>query len=190
MKRNERGIALIIVLFATLLLTVIGLGMMYSTNMETSINHNYRESQVALYAALAGLQEARQRIKYPYEITPPMVLPSTTAANVIYIVSDYSTVKPWDPTNAYFDTELCQENILGLTGTPGVPCTTVPSGSAWYSYIDDSQSSSAPWNLAHPLDWKWTRIQLKGNNNTPVAVNGNSTDASQACWNGRTQMST
>jgi hypothetical protein len=190
MRKSERGIALIIVLFATLLLTVIGLGMMYSTNMETAINHNYRDSQVALYAALAGLQEARQRIKYPYDITPPTQLPSTTAANIIYIVSDASTVKPWDPTNAFFDTELCQENVLGLTGTHGVPCTTTASGTAWYQVFDNSQSSAGPWNLAHPLDWKWTRIQLKGNNNTPVAVNGDSTDASQACWNGRTQMST
>ena len=30
--RDERGVALLIVLFALLLLTVIGLGMMYSTN--------------------------------------------------------------------------------------------------------------------------------------------------------------
>jgi Tfp pilus assembly protein PilX len=44
---GERGIALIGVLFALLLLTVIGLGMMYSTNMETSINYNYRDKQVA-----------------------------------------------------------------------------------------------------------------------------------------------
>jgi Tfp pilus assembly protein PilX len=147
MRRDERGIALIIVLFATLLMTVIGLGMMYSTNMETAINHNYRDSQVALYAALAGLQEARDRIKYPYSITPPQQLPSTTAANIIYIVSDSSTVQPWDTTNAYFDTELCQENVLGLTGTPGVPCTTTATGTAWFSSVDNSSSSNAPWNL-------------------------------------------
>jgi hypothetical protein len=190
MRRDERGIALIIVLFATLLMTVIGLGMMYSTNMETAINSNYRDSQVALYAAMAGLQEARDRIKYPYSITPPQLLPSTTAANVIYIVSDASVVQPWDTTNAYFDTELCQENVLGLTGTPGVPCTTTASGSAWYTAVDNSLSANAPWNLQYPLAWKWTRVQLKANNNTPVAVNGDPTDGSQACWSGTTQMST
>src|SRR3954471_8188420 len=119
MRKNERGIALIIVLFATLLLTVIGLGMMYSTNMETAINGNYRDSQVALYAALAGLQQGRQRTKYPYDgvFSPPEQLPSTTDPNIIYIVSDPSVVKPWDPDNAYFDTELCHTNVLGLTGT-------------------------------------------------------------------------
>src|SRR5438270_8615860 len=103
MRKGERGIAMLIVLFALLLLTVTGLGMMYSTNTETAINYNYRDKQIAFYSALAGLQEARQRIKYPYEITPPTSLPSTSFQNVIYIVANASTVKPWDPTNAYFD---------------------------------------------------------------------------------------
>src|SRR5438445_13861029 len=93
-KRNQNGVALIVVLFALLLLSVVGLGMMYSTNMETSINGNYRDKQTAFYAALAGLQEARERIKYPYNITPPIALPSTGAANIIYVVSDASAVKP------------------------------------------------------------------------------------------------
>src|SRR5213592_65654 len=111
MERQERGIALLLVLFTMLLLSVVGLGMMYSTNMETSINSNYRDKQTALYAALAGLQEGRDRIKYPYNITPPFELPSTTIANVIYIVADAATVKPWDADNKYFDTELCQEKV-------------------------------------------------------------------------------
>jgi len=45
---RQRGIALLIVCFSLLLLSVIGLGMMYSTNMETTINSNYRDKQVAL----------------------------------------------------------------------------------------------------------------------------------------------
>jgi hypothetical protein len=190
MRKSERGVALLVVLFALVLLSVIGLGMMYSTNMETDINHNYREKQVSMYAAIAGVQEARERIKYPFNITPPTSLPDVNFPNVIYIVSDASVVKPWLPGNRYFDTELCQENVMGLTGTFGVPCTTVPTGSAWYQVVDNSQSSSAPWNLTHPLDWKWTRIQLKGNNSTPVPVNGDATDDAQACWNGANQMST
>jgi hypothetical protein len=189
--RRQRGIALLIVCFALLLLSVIGLGMMYSTNMETTINSNYRDKQIALYAALAGLQEARERLKYPYNynITPPTQLPSTSAANVLYIVAN-SAIRPWDPTSTkYFDTELCQQNVLGLSGTAGVPCTTIASGTSWLQSFDDSQSASAPWNL-YPLDFKWARIELKGNNMTPVPVNGDSTDSSQACWNGVNQMST
>ena len=83
-SKSERGIALIIVLFSLLLLSVIGLGMMYSTNMETSINYNYRDKQVAFYAALAGLQEARDRIQpSTHNIVAPTILPSTAAATCI-----------------------------------------------------------------------------------------------------------
>src|SRR5438132_11165914 len=139
MRKGERGIAMLIVLFALLLLTVIGLGMMYSTNMETNINYNYRDKQVAFYAALAGLQEARDRIQpSTHNIVAPTALPSLTAQNIIYIVAN-STIKPWDTPDPYFDTELCKEKILNLTGTSGVPCPgPYPSGTNWYQVVDNS----------------------------------------------------
>src|SRR5438552_3713360 len=123
-KRNQSGVAMIIALFALLLLSVVGLGMMYSTNMETTINSNYRDKQGVFYAALAGLQEARDRLHTTTtgSITPPTALPVSGLANVTYIVADASTIKPWDPSNPYFDTELCQENVLGLSHTAGAPC--------------------------------------------------------------------
>src|SRR5262245_42788818 len=128
-NKSERGVAMLVVMFSLLLLSVIGLGMMYSTNMETSINTNFRDKQTAYYAALAGLQEARDRIQpATHNIIAPEALPTMATANVIYIVSDYATVKPWDPTNDYFDTELCHEKVLGLSGTPGQPCTTIATG--------------------------------------------------------------
>ena len=188
-QRNQSGVAMIIALFALLLLSVVGLGMMYSTNMETSINGNYRDKQEAFYAALAGLQEARDRIQPSWgDIPAPTALPSTSFQNVIYILSDASTVKPWDPTKKYFDTELCQEKVMGLSGTSGVPCTTIASGSTWYKTYDHSLGGI--WNLPNPLDLKWVRITVKGNNMTPVPVNGDNTVADQACWNGANQMST
>src|ERR1041384_2495010 len=93
--QRERGVAMMVALFALLLLSVVGLGMMYSTNMETSINGNYRDKQTAIYGALAGLQEARDRIR-PFDATqaipagriiPPTALPTTTNGAVIYIIN-------------------------------------------------------------------------------------------------------
>lgn len=194
-NKRDRGIALLFVCFALLLLSVIGLGMMYSANMETAINANYRDKQSALYAAIAGLQEARERIRYPYDITPPSIMPSLGAANVIYIVAN-SNVTPWDSTNAsgYFDTELCQEHILNLHGTPGVPCPGPYSTATplWYQVFNDSTTyaSGTSWNLTNPLDLKWVRIALKSNNMTPVPVNGDITNGDQACWDGAHQIST
>ena len=101
-------------------------------------------------------------------------MPTLTNHQVFYIInpSNGETVAPWDATNKYMDTELCQEGILGLTPTPGVPCTTLPTGNDWYTVIDNSDDSSEPWNLPTPLDTKWIRVTLKGNNMTPVVASG------------------
>src|SRR5437016_859905 len=199
-ENRQRGIAMMVVLFALLLLSVVGLGMMYSTNMETSINGNYRDKQTAFYAALAGLQEARDRLNPNTQgaITLPTALPSAGTTNVIYLVANASAVKPWDNTQTgsafkyFFDTELCQEHVLNSllgTGTPGTPCPGPYSTSpGWYQVYDDN--TSATWKLTNPLDWKWTRITTKGNNMTPVPVNGDSTSTALACWNGVNEMST
>src|SRR5262245_700739 len=191
-KRNhERGIAMFAVMFALLLLSVIGLGMMYSSITETAINSNYKDSQIAMYASLSGLHEARDRIQpATHNIVAPTDEPSLSAANVIYIINPKNgeTVAPWDMTNKYADTELCQEKVLGLTGTFGIPCTTIATGTNWYSVVDNSQSSSAPWNLAVPTDMKWTRISVKGNAMTPVPSNGNAGISTQTCWDGHNQV--
>jgi hypothetical protein len=191
-RQSERGVALFAVLFALLLLSVIGLGMMYATNTETAINSNYRDAQVALYAAMAGLQEARDRIQpATLHITPPTDVPSLSAQNVIYIINPKTgeTVTPWDLTSRYADTELCWERILSLTGTIGTPCTTIASGSSWYRTYDDSNSSTAGvWKLTNPLDWKWVRIALKTNNMAPIAANNNVATTNQVCWDGKNQI--
>src|SRR4030095_4533052 len=107
--------------------------------------------------------EARDRIQpATHNIVAPAAEPSLSAANVIYVINPRGgeTVAPWDPspTNKLFDWELCQEKVMSLTGTFGIPCTTIASGSSWYSVVDNSQTSSAPWNLSVPTDTKWTRI--------------------------------
>jgi hypothetical protein len=190
--KDERGMALLSTIFTVLLLTAIGMAMIYASNMDSMINANYRDKQRAQYASVSGVQEARDRIQpvnVVAPITAPLVLPALGAANVIYIVNPRSgdSVEPWDASNPYFDNELCQERVLSLTGTPGVPCTSTAAGS-WYATVDDSQSSSAPWNFTTPLATKWTRIMLKANNMGVVPVNGNSANATQICWDGVQQL--
>ena len=192
-RQRERGVALLITMLSVMLLSVIVLGMMVSTNTETNITANFRDKQNATFSAMAGLQEARDRIQpATANIVAPTDGPQLSAANIVYVINPKSgeTIAPWDMSagNPYKDTELCQENVLGLTGTAGVPCSTIASGSAWYSIVDNSLSASAPWNLTTPLDVKWTRIALKTNNMTPIAVNGDSTSGSVVCWNGSNQI--
>src|SRR5207248_259832 len=60
---------------------------------------------------------------------------------------------------------------------------------SWRAVKDNSLSASAPWNSTN-LDWKWTRITMKGNNMTPWPVDGTSSSTAQVCWEGTHQMST
>ncbi len=199
-RRRQSGVALLVALFALLLLSAIGMGMMYSANTETDINGNFRDKQVADYAALAGLQEARARLApNGGDIAMPTAFPTASNGQVLYIVAD-STVTPWTSGSTYADTELCQErnladsSTLNLTqGTSGIRCSgagSMPTGSDWYTSFDDSTTGGV-FNLNPPLATKWVRITLKANNSTRVAVDGSgptSTNATQVCWDGRNQI--
>jgi hypothetical protein len=50
------------VIFGLLLLTAIAAAMMFSSDSETTISVNYRDKEISTYAALSGLQEARDRM--------------------------------------------------------------------------------------------------------------------------------
>lgn len=58
--RDERGIALVVALMATVLLTALGIALVLMTNTETMITANYRDAQQTLYAADAGIETAMQ----------------------------------------------------------------------------------------------------------------------------------
>jgi hypothetical protein len=191
-RLEQRGMAMLVALFTIVLLSVIGLGLMYSTNMETIINANYRDKQLAMYGAMSGVQEARDRLQPAApKVVVPTDVPTLTNHQVIYIInpSGSETIAPWDatPGNKYMDTELCQEGILSLTPTSG-PCTELPSGDEWYTVVDNTDTTYAPWNLSTPTDMKWTRILLKNNNSTPVPANGDNANSTQNCWDGKHQI--
>lgn len=167
-NKNERGIALIVVLFALMLLTAIGLGLMYMTTTETEIDSNFRSSQQAYFASKAGLEEGRERLrKYaPNAITPPTVMPSSGAAGgVIYVINPASateSITPWVAGSTYFDDELCHENYsgLGLSQTSvTTPCTSAPSGN-WYT-VANPQSTDPYTSTSASVPYKWVRITLK-----------------------------
>ena len=195
-RRGERGVALLVCMFALLLVTAVVLTMLASADTETGINQNYRETQVAYFAAKAGIGEAIARLKdgATNPITRPTVMPSTTsAAGVIYIINKKSTsevVEPWTAGSTWADTELCKENFFGSAhnnGT-GVQCTDLPSGT-WYT----STASVSPFTTTSgALDYKWVRITLKGNSSTfPYYTNnsgGTTTEAKQVCDTGSGQI--
>src|SRR3954452_7068646 len=94
MKQDERGMALLVALFALLLLSGIGLCMVLASTTETHIDANYGGSLRSYYAAHSGLEEVRDRVGYPSSTYPlPGLanhLPTDIAGNpngVLYVLN-------------------------------------------------------------------------------------------------------
>ena len=120
-KSREKGMALLVAMFTLVLLSVIGLGLMYSTNMETIINSNYRDKQVSMYGALSGIQEARDRLQPAAPSMPlPTDMPTLTNHQVFYIIN------PKDPLRT--ETPRMGGDMSSSSGYSSWPIFTTPDG--------------------------------------------------------------
>src|SRR6266404_1038995 len=190
-RNNEKGIALLIVLMALFLVAAVGMGMIYMSNTETSINANYRDTQLAFFSMRGGLEEMRDRMRAsaPNPITLPTGMPGQPNS-IIYITNPSSAstteVDPKAYSNTYFDDEFCHESFVGSPvayypqGTP-CPSSAAPPSNATYvaSVMPYTGTSSS-------LKYKWVRITLKQNGTFPSAPVDSTqivaNPGSQVCW--------
>jgi Tfp pilus assembly protein PilX len=198
--RHERGIALVAVMLALLLITAMAAGIIILTNTETNTSSNFRDEQRAFFAAKAGIEEARDRLRKNLSdsLTRPTGLPGSGSSSVLYLTNPLNssdTVQPWcgsgsgSCSSVYADDELCNETLSGSAG-----CTldtntnkTYPSGS-YYTKTTADTTTYAP-STGAVLDWKWARVTLKQNNafGAGYYVNGSSSNTSQVYWNGNSE---
>src|ERR1700722_8826878 len=146
---KESGVALLISLFALLLIAVVGVALIMASGTDTALTGKYYSATSVYYAALAGLEEGRGRLrqKSPNPLPPTFVAPVggiLAPGEVRYILNPMpgETVAPWDlstPTT-YPDTEYSQEF---LTNPPSGP-PTLPS-------VSSSSGTQGPM-------YKWVRI--------------------------------
>src|ERR1700722_2324871 len=89
LSKNARGMALILSLLALLLISAVGLGLVYMSNTETSINANYKDTQAAFFAMRAGLEEGRDRLRSnsPAPTIPLPTLAPPAVGSVVYILN-------------------------------------------------------------------------------------------------------
>lgn len=204
-RRNQRGVALIMCLFALMLLSGVGLGMMYMADTETTINRNYRDSQQAYFAAMAGLQEVRERIgpsaAVGRAIIPPSTMPGGGISTGVFYVLNWgngvakSAIHPWTADTTYFDTEFCHENFRNAADTAnlvtatavGAPCGAVPSGTP--TYIDSTMPAYVS-DLNANLPYRWVRITRKANNSAApyYVISSSSANNVPICWDGTRQL--
>jgi hypothetical protein len=166
-RKPERGIALFMVLLILLIITAIGLGLMFMADTETSVNGNYKDTQLAFYGMRSGLEEVRDRMRS--NSTSPLTLPTAMPGNpnsILYLTNPAGptdTVAPITGGNQYFDDELCHEQFSGLLlANPGVgiPCAVAAPGASVAPY---ATSISPNTNTASALKYKWVRVTLKQN---------------------------
>src|SRR5713101_8128471 len=75
---SERGVALIIALLVLLLITAVGIGMIIMSNTETNVSSNFRDEQTAYFAAKAGIEEVRDRLRARCQARPARSFTSST----------------------------------------------------------------------------------------------------------------
>jgi hypothetical protein len=192
---KERGVALLIALLALLLISAVGLGMVYMSSTETSINRNYKDTQAAFFSMRGGLEEMRDRMRSnSIQPSPALTVPLVPAAmpgapnSIVYITNPSGASDVVDPVTfgtAYFDDEFCHESFAGSGvsySAPGTPCTSAgapPSGSV-APYV----ASMSPYtNTAASVKFKWTRITMKQNGTFPsTPVDSSQAASSPVCW--------
>jgi hypothetical protein len=135
-RRSETGIALLIAIFILLLIGVVAIALIVSSSTETALAGNYRSSTNVYYAAVAGLEEARARLRSnnpnSFNNTAPGFLPPSgtplAACAPVYVINPVGgeAVTPWDSASTYPDNEFGQE-FGGICGAPPNPSPTTAS---------------------------------------------------------------
>jgi hypothetical protein len=192
--------ALLLALFALLLLSGIGLCMILASTTETRIDANYSGSLRSYYAARSGLEEVRDRINFPSN-SPTFTngladfLPQDIAGNaggVLYVLNpaDGETVDPTDPASPYYDDQLCHDYSSGVSARDS-KCTVIPTTLNWMA-LKSAAASAAPG--AVPLGYKWVRINIKTNRMAAPyfvdQIGAAATLDSRVCWDGQTEQLT
>src|SRR5579864_8298066 len=191
-RERQRGIALLMVLIALLIISALTAGAILLSNTETSISANFRDEQLAFFSAKAGIEEARDRMQAGVANTLrtaslPTTLPGASGS-VLYILNPANgeTVAPWNGSSSttYPDDEICKE-------TSTISCSSnLPNLSSCNTWCV-STTASGVYGVSPVLPWKWVRLMLKQNNAlSAYSTNGSSSSGSQVCWNGTNEETT
>jgi hypothetical protein len=206
-RGHESGFALFIAIFTLLLITAIAVGMLMLTNTDTNISSNFRDEQTAFFAAKAGLEEVRDRMRVgaanslnaslPGAATPSVAPPIPgQSGGILYITNPLNgeTVAPWNIQTAttYPDDEICVEMVTinyPSAGCNASPIRPLPS-TTWYN----TTTASSTFASSPVQSWKWVRLNVKTNQSSNgtasvVPVDGVTTNYNQVvCWNGTNEL--
>ena len=135
-RRDERGIALMVSMFALLILTLIGLAMLTRATTEVLINDNFKRSKSTFLAAEAGTEEARFRLTPAAAANRIDTLfpdDGTESTKVVYIRANTSIV-PIDQnsSNRYRDSEYAIIRTRNSSGSQTSTTSTLYGNAPTY----------------------------------------------------------
>lgn len=150
---------MLIAIFILLLIGVVAIALVVSSGTESALAGNYRSSTSVYYAAVAGLEEVRARLRpnSPSSFNnspPPGFLPTPLGAcNPVYVINPLGgeAVTPWNLGSQYADNEFAQEFGGSCGGIAGPPSPSPTTQSIWKM----NPLSGLP--FPGPL-YKWVRI--------------------------------
>ncbi len=132
--QGQRGVALIMTLFVLVTLSLLGLGLMTTSTLESKINMNSRSLHQAYYGAEAGLEEATYRM-IGSAVNPINLTQVDTPSEVVY-VRQSSSVDPTSSSSPYYDTEYATSNFTAV------------------NYYTTNQGTN-------PMPYQWVKISMK-----------------------------
>jgi hypothetical protein len=177
-RRSEAGVALLIAMFAVLLVSLAAISLLLSAGTETALAGNYRSSASAYYAASAGLEEARGRLlsKNPdyfnntvANFIPTTGTPQLAVGQVRYITNPIAaenvlTVYP----DTEYDIEFGAGSLAAASGAGNVQ--TIPSVSTVTSGGTTYQGPLFKWVRINPATEQSIGVDVdadgNANNNT------------------------
>lgn len=148
---RERGIALLVALFALSILSLIGLALVTASSVEILINENYKASRVAYYAAEAGTEEARYRLGNGAGGNAIVSPSDTTTAIYIRANTGIDPTSGNASTNKYYDPEYFTITKRDSYGNQ----TTAASGLTAAQFVTTIQGSS------NQVPYAWVKITRK-----------------------------
>lgn len=174
-QESEKGVALLISIFALMLISAVAISLVLMSGTGSAIDSNYRNSTKAFYSAYAGLEEVRGRLAPKRldtifnQLPNPMLVSPTVQVQYILNPAAGENVTPTVAGSKYADTEFANE-------WGAAAATEVVLPTAIYS---DYALGGVPGTVAglNGPSWKWVRItglteaaantDVDGNNDCP-----------------------
>jgi len=162
--RKERGAALLIAIFALLLISAVAIALIMMAGTESAISNNYRSALQAFYNAKAGIEEGRGRL-WSGNPNPLAGFPAFLPKGQVWYITNPAS---GETVNTYPDTQYASE----------WPTTPISSTTSVTSATSLPGTANAP--------YKWVRITATTEKSLGVNVDniGGLDNTLELCFDG------